>query len=624
MRTLTEFFSQEDDYTPKSPLEEIFEEEPVPLDVFIQDRKFLGQSNVTLSHIQANAVKHIERIYYPDIYPQMAREFNSSYWAEPIDMRNLITLQWGKGSGKDAISRWASLRVAYLLLCLKSPQIYFGLPEPDSIHLLNIASSAGQANLAFFKPMTVAVRNGWFSDKAEPKQGLIQYAKHIEAVSGHSDAEGQEGLNIMLGVADEIDAFKAKEEMIGQGRKLRDASTSAESILDMLKTSASSRFPETYKRVAISYPRYKGSTIQKLTEEGRASNERYGAASIHFVSGPLATWEVNPRIKGKEAFAEDYDKDPLGSAAKYECKPTRSTDAYFRNMPLIRSAVDQDFQPIQVDYEKKFMRSTKTGTITEVWDPVFTIAEWFQPIQGARYAMHGDLAVKGDRAGIAMSHIVRYEETSETVFDEDGMEQISSTASPVVRNDFTIAFEADLTAKPSREIQIRWARKLAFELLKRGFLIQRFTFDGFQSTDSMQILLSHGIESERVSADLSDDAWKTLRDLSYSQRLLMADSDLLFEELEALSKVGNGKVDHPPGGSKDLADAFACSLMGAIVVGGEEDAEGRMVESGESVFTAGPSALELEGTESLTEIIGSPLELPVGFGKSGDPFHGFY
>ena len=624
MATLVDFFRQDDDFVPKSPLEAIFEEEPAPLDVFIRDKKFLGQSNVTLSDVQANAVKHIERIYYPDLYLQMAKEFNEPYWAEPIPVKNLITMQWGKGAGKDAISRWASLRVAYLLLCLKSPQVYFGLPEPDSIHLLNIASSAGQANLAFFKPMTVAVRRGWFEDKAEPKQGLIQYAKHVEAVSGHSDAEGQEGLNIMLGVADEIDAFRAKEEMIGQGRKLRESSTSAESILDMLKTSASSRFPDTYKRVAISYPRYKGSTIQRLTKEAYESIEKYGAKSIHFVSGPLATWEVNPRIKGKGAFAEDYDKDPLGSAAKYECKPTRATDAYFRNMPLIRSAVDQDFQPIQVEYALRPMKSMKTGIVTEVWDPIFHIADWFQPIQGARYAMHGDLAVRGDRAGVAMSHIIRYEETEDTIFNEDGEAQVSSTASPVVRNDFTIAFEADLTEKPSREIQIRWARKLAFELIKRGFLIQRFTFDGFQSTDSMQILASHGIESERVSADLNDDAWKTLRDLAYSRRLRMGDNELLFEEIEALSKVGRGKVDHPPGGSKDLADAFACSLMGAIVVGGEEDAEGRMVETGESVFTAGPSAMELEGTDALTEIIGSPLELPVGYGKNGDIFNGFY
>jgi hypothetical protein len=133
-------------------------------------------------------------------------------------MTNLITLQWGKGSGKDHICRISSLRVAYLLLCLKSPQSTSdaepGL-HPSAEHRLQLR----QANRAFFKPMTEAVKRSWFKDKAEPKRTPSIYDKNIEAVSGHSEAEGQEGLNIMLGVADEIDAFKAKDEMVGQGKK---------------------------------------------------------------------------------------------------------------------------------------------------------------------------------------------------------------------------------------------------------------------------------------------------------------------------------------------------------------------------------------------------------------------
>ena len=39
------------------------------------------------------------------------------------------------------VCRVASLRVAYLLLCLKSPQKYYAMPEDDSIHLLNIAAN---------------------------------------------------------------------------------------------------------------------------------------------------------------------------------------------------------------------------------------------------------------------------------------------------------------------------------------------------------------------------------------------------------------------------------------------------------------------------------------------------
>src|ERR1700759_4280017 len=114
----------------RSSLSEILEEEPVPLTTFIQDRKYLG--NPPLSMVQYEAVRHAERIYYPDLYPLLG-ELNP-YWAQPCRMVNFITLQWGKGGGKDHICRITSLRIAYLLLCLRSPQDYYEMPEQDTIH----------------------------------------------------------------------------------------------------------------------------------------------------------------------------------------------------------------------------------------------------------------------------------------------------------------------------------------------------------------------------------------------------------------------------------------------------------------------------------------------------------
>lgn len=596
---LSEILASEEEVVSFSSLSDVFEEEPVPLDVFVEDSKYL--KNPSLSPVQFEAVRHIERIYLPSLYSVMAKEFGG-YWAEPVRMTNLITLQWGKGSGKDHVCRISSLRVAYLLLCLKSPQQYYSMPDQDSIHLLNIASNSAQAYRAFFKPMTQAVRRGWFKDRAEPTQNAIQYAKHIEAVSGHSEAESQEGLNLMLGVADEIDAFKAKVEMIGQGKKMREASTSAESILDMLKTSASTRFPECYKRVAISYPRYLGSTIQILTDEARQDNAEQGDKSTYYVSGPLATWEVNPRVTGKDQFATDYRKSPDAAAAKYECKPTRATDAYFRNPQSFRMAVDGPDQPIHVDYHLTEYISEQTGLKVTGWEPTLHISPDFKPVAGARYAIHGDMAVTADRAGISMSHVVRWEEKTEIAVAEDGEHIPQDQVVPFLRNDFTIAFEADLGETPPREIQIRWLRRLVFDLIKRGFYISLVTLDGFQSVDTLQTLAHHGITTNRVSTDRDQDIWKAVKDISSEGRLSMPYSALLLQELDALSRVG-GKVDHPVGGSKDLADAFACSLVGAIQVGGSEDG-GETIEVGEAYFEVGTAFEPLAGGDMDLELLG--------------------
>lgn len=478
---------------------------------------------------------------------------NGEYWTLSVDGPASYISNGGvfdHNSGKDMVCQISSLRVAYLLLCMKSPQSYFDMPEFASIHMLNIAVNAAQAERAFFDPVRRAVsrKGGWFEDKAHPKRDSIQYDKNILAISGHSDAESQEGLNILLGVADEIDAFREKDEMVGLGNRKREASTSAESILKMIKGSAATRFPRTYKRVAISYPRYIGSTIQKQVAEGLDSIQKYGEDSIHYVSGPWPTWDVNPRIKGPEDFAEDYDRDPVEAASMYECRPARAVDGYFKNMPALRAAVDRMEQPITVDYvlRQRASRDPEAESAL-VWDVEFHIADWFKPKQGARYAMHADLAIRGDRAGIAMSHVETYLDSSVSKLSENGDVTEVHVKVPVVRNDFTLALESSKATSPPREIQIRWARKLAFELIDRGFLIVMFSFDQFQSADSMQMLNDAGVATDRISADINDNPYKALKDIAYDYRLKLPYNKLLFEELERLNRVGK-KIDHPPGG----------------------------------------------------------------------------
>lgn len=595
----------------------LFSEEPVSLSVFVQDRNYLN--NQPLSPVQYDAVRHIERIYYEETYPLLAREFergkkkdtlhvgavsawrDENYWSEPIRMTNFVTIQWGKGSGKDHCVRVASMRIAYLLMCLRSPQEYYGMPPQDTIHLLNVASSSGQAQQAFFMPITRAVKTGWFANHCEPRQNIISYAKNIECISGHSDAESQEGLNLLLGVADEIDAFKSKKEMASRrGSNAREPTKSAEGILNMMRTSGRTRFPEIFKNVRISYPRYLGSTIQRLTDDGREDIKQLGIDSRHYVSGPLATWEVNPRVKSKEAFAADYRDDPVLARSMYECKPARAVNPYFRNHAAVDACfVEKPVMPVEVTYEIEQVNGRP------VWVPRYRFADDFYPVRGAVYAMHADLAVTADRAGIAMAHVSEYTEHERLAEDEDGAFHPIREIHPTVKVDFVFSYSAEVSEVPPREIQIRWGRQLCFELIRRGFNVKRFTFDGFQSTDSMQILETHGIESERVSTDLSEDPWRNLRDLAYEGRLSIprpeiVDEDnpppfLLRDELLSLTRLPNGRIDHPSDGSKDEADALACAVLGAVQIGGAEE------DSGERAHYAPPDIQ-----------VGTMFSLPLG------------
>lgn len=589
-------------------------EEPVSLTKFMTDSGYLGTYPLGYPY-QYEAVRHAERIFFPSAYEQLAHSTDkdvASYWSQPARMCNLLTLQWGKGSGKDHICRVISMRIAYLLLCLPSPQDYYEMPEHDTIHTLNVASSSRQASRAFFAPMRRYVtRQGcWFQrhgveavevsraqrqraqrdgEAALALQDTIRYPKYIESISGHSDAETQEGLNLILGIADEIDAFKRREELAKyHSGEERESTRSAEGILDMLMTSAVTRFPETYKRIAISYPRYLGSMIQILTQEAETDVHQKGDTSDQYVSGPLGTCQVNPRFKGKsekEVFAAEYERNPVLAAARFECKPQRAINPYFGNEPSVRAAFTSVKEPISLGYT--------LGINGRSWTPNYQLS--VVPVQGAQYAMHADLAISGDRAGICVAHVQRWGDYDVASEVESGEIITRTERRPAVKADLLFSFAADKRVQPPREIQVRWARLFALELMRLGWNIRLFTTDGFESADSRQIMeTQYGIQTAVVSADRAaavrsvaqqhgllshgEALWRNLRDLFSEGRLTAAcdqsTAELAINEILALSVMPNGKIDHPPGGSKDLADALAGAAAGAIFLGGQEDPEG--------------------------------------------------
>jgi hypothetical protein len=176
---------------------------------------------------------------------------------------------------------------------------------------------------------------------------------------------------------------------------------------------------------------------------------------------------------------------------------------------------------------------------------------------------------------------------------------------PVVKVDFVLPLEADTGLQPvAREVQLRWFRKLVWVLTQRGFNIGWASMDGWQSEDTLQILNSRGIEAERLSCDIATTpVWGTLQDVMYDGRLDGYHHDLLVMEIASLRLLGNGKVDHPDGGSKDLADALAGAVYGALQAGGT--GEGASPQRADTPFPVG--MLEMRGSSMMPEGVDSLL-----------------
>lgn len=502
-------------------------------------------------------------------------------------------------SGKDYCIQVAFARIAYLLLCIRSPQKYFGMPDNTFIHMLNVAISAPQAHSVFFKPLRELIAGTeWFSDKFAggkppgPQATTIRLIKNIEMVSGHSQADSMEGKNLIAAVADEIAGFATE----ATSRSGKAPMKTAEGIIKMLKSSAMSRFPETYKLVQISFARYQGDPIMQALDEAKKSIEEFGEESSYYASGPHRTWDVNPRYQ-KYEFIEipqtdqpvpnvpdiiaEYRKNAAFAKGYYECKPSAAANAYFKDKDKVKKALSEKrtIPPVMITYY--WGVDDKNNEKYPGWQVNFTFSDDFRPKPGAVYAIHADMALKDDRAGLAMCHVEKYNTVETSTADGSEREEMR----PVVKLDFVNAFEYDAAAvdpdgnSVPREIQVRWFRKLVMALSDRGFIFGSVSQDGWQSTDSLQILQAWGYEAQKVSADVvSTPVWQTLRDLMYDGRFRGYEHKLLYNELITLEKQSNGKIDHTATSSKDLADAVACSATRAIECGGQEEGDEDMLD----------------------------------------------
>lgn len=492
-------------------------ETPVPVEVFVQDKKYLGLP--ALSEIQLEIVRHSTQIFrLPTLVKLMGEEKGLEWYKKYTD--NEVICMLGKGSGKDHCSRISIAYTAYLLHCLRDPLGYYGKANGVYIDLLNLAVNAQQAQRVFFEPLkNLLLSSPYFNGVGfEPRVSeIFFFSRPVRCFSGHSESEGWEGYEVLTVVLDEISAFKTDAELKGDTR----AKGSASAIYNMSKLSVMSRFPEVGKVILLSFPRYKGDFIQQRYFGAKEKNE----PKTWFIKA--ATWEVNPTIK-REDLQSEYVRNPIEAAARFECEPPNMEDAYFRDADLVRKAFQYGDDPINEDG---------------------SFQKWFNNADGHRRFIHTDLGFNRDRSAICMSHCSGFKEIQTSM----GVERL-----PIINVDFIHSWQAS----PGQEINFASVRQMIVDLCRK-FDVGLVTFDRWQSIEMIQSLKVQGISADFHSVKKSD--YDTLMTAIYDGRLRGYWNEILVEEeLLKLRLMSNNKVDHPTKGSKDLADALAGSVFASV------------------------------------------------------------
>ena len=546
-----------------------FEIEPMPLEAWLQDSTMLNLPG--LSDIQLEVALHAERLYYEPTFDALG-------WAKKRVV-NEIPLAWGKGSGKDYLSRIMLSRGVYLLWCLASPQGYFGMPGTETIAFTNIATAAPQAKYIFFDPWIKMLKESpFFREIMEPLANSIEFEKGLLARSGHSSVESQEGQNLIMAVLDEIAGFKTAAELSTKLKQMeREPAQSAQGVIKMARSSILSRFPETGKLIAISFTRFKNDAIDLLVKQAFLEIEQLGEKSRKYPSR-AATWEVNP-LRKRSDFDQAYRDDPEDAQCRYECRPVSSSHRFFRNLLAVRKALgvsltlepellDKQAPTLSIEIEYFWGPDPADTTAVDSWQVRFDFSalgdSHRQPL-----AIHMDLGISSDLAGVAGSHFGGFVDHVQDVTDATtGLVTRKTVPKMQVVTDFVIVFEQvrgdPMKGTPDSDIQVRWIRQLIIELNNAGWVVGLFTADGYQSTDTFQLLEQQGIETELYSLDRKTEGFDILKSMIYGNDVTAPWHPLLYSEIESLVKMTETKIDHQSGASKDMADAWAGSVRGVV------------------------------------------------------------
>lgn len=495
----------------------------------------------------------------------------------------LAMITGGIGIGKTTV---ASIVLPYLVhwcLCLVDPQDYFGLLPGSRIAFMQMSTSEAQAKEVIFGDIKARINySPWFKKyPPDPKYtNQFRFERDIWILPGDSAETTFEGYNILGGILDEADSHKIT--------KNKDY---AEQGYRTIYNRMSSRFEDRGFLLVIGQMKSATGFAARKYTELKKNPKAYTALMPIWVSrgdsffkckelGPHA---LNPTcqpgvICGQvHKFAFDTMRKqvvPIDVARTvdnaalmwipelYRAQFDTNPEAALKDLAGIPPAVGDPFISLTYKIHETFDAWRNRYGDTPPVDHRMLINPHFRATDRLPRVAHVDIAyaADGDALAIVMGHVRE-------------MRVIEGERKPYIVIDFIMR----MTAPQGGEIYLGNMRQVLYSLKDQyKFKLETITLDGFQSQDTIQQLQKRRFNSDYLSMDRQLLPYHDLREAIYESRIEIPpymvryrrdDTELTNIALKELSElVDNGsKVDHPEGGSKDVADALAgvvFTLMG--------------------------------------------------------------
>lgn len=542
------------------------------------------------------------------------------------------------GIGKTTFASIALPYMCHWVLCLKDPQDFFHLLPGSRIAFMQMSTSEGQAADVVFGDIFARIKHSrWFSDNYpydDKYTKQIKFAKDIWILPGDSADTTFEGYNIMGGIIDEADSHKVTPN--------KDYASDG---YDTIHGRIDSRFgniklPSGEKKnfgllIVIGQMKksngFAASKYKELMEDENAHvvrmtiwdslgwdqflNDDGTRKSFYY---DVRRKDILPKRAGALVTSDNIIEVPETYRKSFENNPEKA----LRDLAGIPPATNDPFislvHKIDLGRDKWIERFGDESPVDD--NPTRpAIRKWFRALNDPRKrCVHLDLAVSGlgDALGLAMGHV-------------ESVVEIEDEIKPYIIIDCLLRIKA----MPGTEIMLSDVRRIIYDMkddLK--FRIKTVTMDGFQSTDTMQQLRKRRFQVDYLSVDRSTLPYEDLREAIYDERIEFppyvtyvnkGDTkrvEIAVKELMELQHTGK-KVDHPQGGSKDLADAMAgvvYTLMGdRSYRKGVVSVNGRYTSEQVSTQPAGMPGLDSTDPMSMYRGLRAPLPPNAGAGMLG-------
>jgi len=478
-------------------------------------------------------------------------------------------LEWGIGAGKDyASSVFLLIKAAEVLrgMILGTFWSDHGLAGGSRIELTCFAPELTSAVDVLYSELSGKAREApWFERYApvdDKMKRRIRFCRPgrtgdywpLEIVPRGRSSTTKLGRNLFAAVIDEAGFWPRSTGVSGD---------TLEDTYSAVTRRLRSRFGPNGQLLMISSSAYEGDMATQKEREAAAEGSH-----VFFMRAP--TWEVKPpeRFSSTETFDytecddkgetikvwpgipedlhPDFDRDPEAALRDYGCKRYEAEQPFDA---LARGLLEEDPPP-----QGRGPLLEPPPVLAEIPGSPYTLDPDWRPLPEAVYFIHFDLAVSGnpqaDGLGVAMTH-------AEEWSDAELWPTEAFRGEPYCNWAVVVDFAARIMPEHvGGERSVEDTRQLVYDLQAAGVRIGCVSYDGFQSTDSRQMLARRGVTTRLLSVDRDIAAYQTVKRLLHTGRLVYGSSVWMAEYMR-LDLINGKKVDHLPGRSKDASDAVA-------------------------------------------------------------------